>query len=112
MSAYRPAGTFIDVYARFIYPQNIEQVSDWIKLNSDSAELYSNTSNTRDYREFEYNLDEDTYTTEYRSFQLKFVLRHGVIGTGNELDTPELESIVPDLNLFPHIYDYRAIALT
>ncbi len=49
---------------------------------------------------------------EYSTFQLKFVLRHGKKGAGLELDTPELSSITPDINLFPHIFDYRAIALT
>jgi hypothetical protein len=38
------------------------------------------------------------------------VMRHGT--TDAELNTPELSSITPDINLFPHIFDYRAIALT
>jgi hypothetical protein len=112
MAAYRPAGTFVDVYVRFVYPENIEEKSGWILLDNASPDLYSNTSNTKDYRQFEYNLDEDTYTDDYSSFQLKFVLRHGTTGSSGELNTPELNSIVPDVNLFPHIYDYRAIALT
>ncbi|MDA8752446.1 hypothetical protein N9M52_00400, partial [bacterium] len=112
MAAYRPAGTMIDVYARFVYPENVEEKSGWILLDNASPDLYSNTSNTKDYRQFEYNLDEDTYTDDYASFQLKFVLRHGTTGSSGELDTPELNSISPDVNLFPHMYDYRAIALT
>ena len=110
VSAYRPAGTFVDVYARFVYPENIETKSAWIELDNANPDLYSNTSNTKDYREFEYNLTNET--TSFRSFQLKFVLRHGTTGSGNELDTPELGTLTPDINLFAHIYDYRAIALT
>ena len=112
LAGYRPPGTFIDVYARFVYPENIETKSDFIKLTPANPELYSNTSNTKDYREFEYDLDEVTYPDNYRSFQIKIVLRHGTTGAGNELDTPELNAIVPDINLFPHVFDYRAIALT
>ncbi len=112
LSAYRPPGTFVDVYARFVYPENIETKSDWIKLAIADNDLYSNTSNTKDYRDFEYNLDETVYPDNYRTFQIKFVLRHGTTGTSGELDTAELSSITPDINLFPHIFDYRAIALT
>ena len=112
LSGYRPPGTFIDVYTRFVYPENIESKSDWIKLDIADNDLYSNTSNTKDYRDFQYNLDETTYPDSYRSFQLKFVLRHGTTGTSSELTTAELSSITPDINLFPHIFDYRAIALT
>lgn len=112
LAAYRPAGTMIDVYARFVYPENVEEKSGWVLLDNASPDLYSNTSNTKDYRQFEYNLDEETYTDDYASFQLKFVFRHGTTGSSGELDTPELNSISPDINLFPHIYDYRAIALT
>jgi len=124
LSAYRPPGTFVDVYARFVYPENIEEQGDWMKLDNTSPQLYSNVSNTRDYRDFEYNFPEDkmlgeanavapyTLHREYSTFQLKFVLRHGKTGAGLELDTPELNTIVPDINLFTHVFDYRAIALT
>ncbi len=119
LSAYRPAGTFIDVYGRFVYPENVEEQGPWLQLRNDSSDLYSNTSNTKDYRDFEYNFDEeltaspyDVHTT-YKTFQLKFVLRHGTTGsTTDELGTPDLSGITPDINLFPHIFDYRAIALT
>ncbi len=124
LSAYRPPGTFVDVYARFVYPENVEEKSQWYLLENENPQLYSNVSNTRDYRDFEYNFPEDKMTGagnptapytlhgEYTSFQLKFVLRHATSGDGMELDTPELNSIIPDINLFPHVFDYRAIALT
>ncbi len=116
LAAYRPAGTFVDVYGRFVYPENVEEQGPWLKLRNDSPDLYSNASNTKDYREFEYNFDEEETSgdyalhTTYKTFQLKFVMRHGT--TDSELNTPELSSITPDINLFPHIFDYRAIALT
>jgi hypothetical protein len=113
LAAYRPAGTFVEAYARFVYPENIETKSAWIELDNANPDLYSNTSNTKDYRQFEYNLaDSLERPNNFRSFQLKFVIRHGVTGAGNELDTPELGTLSPDINLFAHIFDYRAIALT
>ncbi len=118
LAAYRPAGTFIDVYARFVYPENVEEQGPWLKLDNKNLDLYSNTSNTKDYREFEYDFNEEATSgdyalhSEYKTFQLKFVLRHGGTSNTAELDTPELGNITPDINLFPHIFDYRAIALT
>ena len=118
LAAYRPAGTFIDVYARFVYPENVEEQGPWLKLINQNPDLYSNTSNTKDYREFQYDFPEESTSgdyalhTSYKTFQLKFTLRHGGVSNTAELDTPELRSITPDINLFPHIFDYRAIALT
>jgi len=118
LAAYRPAGTFIDVYGRFVYPENVEEQGPWLKLRNDSPDLYSNISNTRDYRQFQYNFDEELTAspydvhTQYKTFQLKFVMRHGDTTSSTELNTPEFSDISPDINLFPHIFDYRAIALT
>ena len=106
LSAFRPAGTFVDVYARFVYPTNVEVQSDWIILTNSNLDLYSNPSNTKDYREFEYTLPSET--NEYSTFQLKIVMRHA---TTAEINSNDL-TVVPAANLFPHIYDYRAIALT
>jgi hypothetical protein len=39
---------------------------------------------------------------------MKFVMRHA---TNAEIEAKSLV-VSPALNLFPHIYDYRAIALT
>ena len=107
LGAYRPAGTMIDVYARFTYPEDVSNMSDWIELDNMTPEVYSNLANTRDYRDFEYTLPDET--NEYSAFQIKFVLRHATV---SELDSPDLSNIDPDINLFPHLYDYRAIALT
>ena len=121
LSAYRPAGTIVDVYARFVYPENVDTPSDWYLLSNLDTDLYSNISNTKDYREFHYKLlKEDSSGNgladisgwKYESFQLKIVLRHATTGVSGELGSPELNTIVPDINIFPHVYDYRAIALT
>ncbi len=112
LSAFRPAGTIIEVYSRFVYPTNVDVQSDWIQLVNAYPDMYSNPSNTKDYREFEYNLTEASApsgsTNEYSTFQLKFVLRHA---TSVELNASDL-TVTPAVNLFPHLYDYRAIALT
>jgi len=121
LSAYRPAGTIVDVYARFVYPENVDTPSDWYLLSNLDPDLYSNVSNTKDYREFHYQLLKegssgnglaDISGWQYESFQLKIVLRHATTGVTGELGSPELNTIVPDINIFPHVYDYRAIALT
>ena len=106
LSAFRPAGTFVDVYARFVYPTNVEVKSAWTLLTNSNLDLYSNPSNTKDYREFEYTLPSET--NEYSTFQLKIVLRHATTAEINATDI----TVVPAANLFPHIFDYRAIALT
>ena len=114
LSAYRPAGTFVDVYARFTYPTNVEVQSDWVQLDNQNLDVYSNTANTKDYRQFEYFLDESLYTNAFSSFQMKFVLRHATDAelTANNLTTTPDVNLIPTISLFPHIYDYRAIALT
>ena len=106
LSGFRPAGTYIDVYARFVYPTDIETQSDWIKLVNSDEDMYSNVSNTLDYREFQYDLQDET--NDYSSFQLKFEMRHA---TSSEINTNDL-NVTPAEHIFPHIYDYRAIALT
>lgn len=108
LSAYRPAGTFIDVYARFVYPTNIDQKTDWIQLTNESENLFSNSSNTKDYRQFEYSLDETGGATPYSAFQIKIALRHM---TNAELSDFSQENVQVGASLFPHVYDYRAIAL-
>lgn len=106
LAAYRPQGTMVDVYARFTYESNSDAKSDWIQLTNANPELFSNLSNTRDYREFEYNLDDES--NEFTSFQLKIVMRHMT----NAEKTAANITATTGVNLFPHIYDYRAIALT
>ena len=106
LSGFRPAGAYIDVYARFVYPTDIETQSDWIKLVNSDEDMYSNLSNTLDYREFQYDLADET--NDYSSFQLKFEMRHA---TSSEINDKDL-NVTPAEHIFPHIYDYRAIALT
>ena len=108
LSAYRPPGTIVDVYTRYVYPTNVESPSDWILLTNKDTHLYSNVANTRDYRQFEYDLN-SADSTNYMSFQLKLVMRHMTSGELSAAGTP---NVTPDINLFPHVYDYRAIALT
>ena len=105
LSAYRPAGTVIETYARFTYPEDVSNMSDWIQLTNDTSEVYSNLANTRDYRDFEYSLPSEV--NEYSAFQIKFVMRHA---TTSELNaSPDLKNIDPDINLFPHLYDLSLI---
>lgn len=106
LSAYRPVGTYVDVYARFIYSTNADDQSDWIELDNANPILYSNISNVKDYREFEYNLADET--NEFSSFQIKIVMRHA---TSQELSDDNLSANI-SASLFPHVYDYRAVALT
>ncbi len=125
LSAYRPPGTFVDVYGRFVYPNNSEgdksatadsvgnnNSTEWKKLVNANPDLYSNTSNTRDYKEFEYDLDETVHTDDFTTFQIRVVMRLGATGLGNELDTPQLRNLVPDIHLAPTIYDLTAVAVT
>ena len=126
LSAYRPAGTFVDVYARFIYPDNSEaqklssvdtvdavtggtEATNWKKLENSNEDVYSNLNNIDDYRNYRYDLDEIAHSSEFSTFQIRIVLRHA---TATELNTPQLRNITPDINLFPSVYQYKAIAVT
>jgi len=123
LSAYRPPGTNIDVYARFVYANNTDGDKEYTNVDSSTASTstnwkqlaihnpkdYSNTSNFVDYREFIYNLNESVHTDEFSSFQIRLVLRHS---TESELNTPEFKDIVPGVNIFPSVYEYRALAVT
>lgn len=106
LAGFRPPGTYIDVYARFLRDNNVEVWTDWVQLDNATSELYSSGVNPRDYRDFTYNLGDET--NEYSSFQLKIVFRHAISA---ELTDTNL-SVTPNLHLFPHVFDYRAIALT
>ena len=96
LAGFRPTGSTIDVQARFVYPTNPEAYSDWVSLQNLDPELYSSSGNITDYRDFEYNLG--TEAGEYDAFQIKIVLKHSESGSGS--------------NVFPHVFDYRAIAIT
>jgi hypothetical protein len=103
LAAYRPVGTFIDVYARLVYTTNVEGTSDWIQLTNVSPGLFSSSSNIQDYRDYQYDLVEGE---EFNSFQIKIVMRHAIDAElSNELQER-------GEHVFPHVYDYRAIALT
>ena len=106
LAGYRPPGVNIEVFARFVYKTNPDAKSDWVQLTNTSPGLFSNLSNTRDYREFEYNLDDES--NEFSSFQLKFSMRHMTTSEKNDANV----TAITDINLFPHIFDFRAIALT
>ena len=112
LSAYRPAGTMIDVYSRYVRRENSDVKTDWIQLDLSNPDEYSTKGRLNDYRDFEYNLDESQVTQSYNTFQVKIVMRHNTTGAGGELNNPELEGVVPDINLFPHIFSYTAIAVS
>ena len=121
INAYRPAGTFVDVYGRFVYPNNAESdkkatntssastSTDWKKLVNSNPDIYSNTSNVYDYREYQYDLNETVHTNDFTTFQIRLVLRHA---STSELATPTLKNVTPDINLAPTIYDFKALAVT
>jgi hypothetical protein len=109
LSAYRPAGTEIDVYSRFVRQDNSEIVSAWEELVLSNPKEFSISGNIYDYRDYEYDLAESAVPPKYNTFQLKIVFRHS---NSAELQPPELRDITPDVNLFPHLYSITAIALT
>ena len=59
LTAFRPPGANIEAWARFRYPTDVENYSSWIELTPANQRVYSNISNVNDYREFEYNLNEN-----------------------------------------------------
>jgi len=109
VGAYRPAGTVVDVYARFTLPTDVENTTDWVLLNNLNKHMFSASYNTRDYREFEYELDEEAFDSEFSAFQVKIVMRHM---TTQELVDNSMDDINPEINLFAHLSDIRAIAVT
>ena len=109
IDAYRPPGTHIDVYARFINANNSDEKTDWEELVNKDRQVYSALNNQEDYREFEYNYTEPDTETLYTSFQIKLSFRHS---TSAELTDPAFSGVVVSKSIFPHIRDYRAVALT
>jgi hypothetical protein len=57
--------------------------------------VFSSSGNIKDYREFVYDL---ALEADYDAFQLKIVLKHEDASSGS--------------NLFPHVSNYRALAVT
>jgi hypothetical protein len=108
LEAYRPMGTAIEVYARFVKKNNLEEKTNWIALNNKNSFQFSSASNVEDYRTFEFDLDESGETAYY-AFQIKISMRHMA---PNELDNPAFSGIVPSASLFPTISSYRAVAVT
>lgn len=108
LEAYRPMGTAIEVYARFVKKNNLEEKTNWIALNNKNSFQFSSASNVEDYRTFEFDLDESGETAYY-AFQIKISMRHMQTG---ELDNPAFSGIVPSASLFPTISSYRAVAVT
>ena len=129
LSAFRPIGTYIDVYARFTYADdpdspklatidthfeggadgNYNLTSDWKKLENANEDVFSSANNQKDYRDFQYDLDETRVRETYSTFQIRLVLRHA---TTAELDNPQMSQVNPGINIFPTVYDYKAIAVT
>ena len=108
LAGFRPPGTYIDVFVRFVYPTNVDSVGDWIQLDNANPTLFSNAANVKDYRDFVYDLDEETYTDEYIAFQVRIDFR---LATSAEITADNL-NVTSGIHLFPHVYDYRAIAIT
>ena len=105
LAAFRPEGSVIDVQARFLLPSDPDTYTDYVSLTNESPNMYSSSADVNDFREFEYSFDEAAFisnttatVTDFDAFQIKIVLKHESAGTGT--------------NVFPHVYDYRAIALT
>ena len=109
LSAYRPPGTHIDVYARFINAKDSDAKTDWELLVNKNPQEYSSTNNQEDYREFEYNYTEPATETLYTSFQIKLSMRHS---TTAEMNSPVFDGVIISSSLFPHISDYRAVAVS
>jgi hypothetical protein len=108
LKAYRPPGTHIDVYARFILANDSDNTTDWIELKNSNLDVYSALNNQENYREYEYNYSEPSTATPYTGFQIKLSLRHSL---DSEMTSPVLNGIQLSPSLFPHISDYRAVAV-
>jgi len=106
LAAFRPKGSMVEVQARFLLPSDPDNYTDWVSLENKNPAMFSSAANLEDYREFEYTFDEQAFITgvgspnssDFDGFQIKIILKHETASTGS--------------NVFPHVYDYRAIALT
>lgn len=65
ITAYKPAGTSIDVYARLLHSSDSEFLRDktWTKLAEVGDSVYCDSANRYDFREFEFELPEAPETT-------------------------------------------------
>lgn len=110
VTGYRPIGTDIKVY---IKPQSandpsVFETNDWIELELTSGiNLYSSISNTRDFKEYMYNISDInknngllTYTNDAGTFE------------GYRRFAVKIELISENIFKAPRLLDYRGIALT
>jgi len=102
-------GHEIDVYGRFVRDDLPDVKGDWQELILSNPKEFSAPGNLYDYRDYEYDLTEGAVPPKYNTFQLKILLRHS---NSLELKPAELRNITPDVNLFPHLYNITAIAVT
>lgn len=65
ITAYKPAGTNIDVYVRILHASDSEFLRDktWTKLEEASSGTYCDSANRNDFREFEFSLPSAPATT-------------------------------------------------
>ena len=117
LTAYRPPGTTIEVYGRFLAATDPEDINSkpWTLLDSSASNPYSQNSNRFDFKEHEFNLpttasvsgaaflnSDDTFEysygtatfNDYKYFQLKIVL------------------LADSHSIVPRVADIRSIALS
>lgn len=122
LTAYRPAGATIEVYARF-KNKNDQRPSneiEWTKLTlKDSSNLTSSVSDLFNYKEFEYNMPtaaaiptSGAVLDTTNDNKLSYKDPDGAIYVGYKYFAIKIVLLAPAHNVVPKIKNMRAIALT
>jgi hypothetical protein len=122
LTAYRPAGATIEVYARF-KNKNDQRPSneiEWTKLTlKDSTNLTSSVSDLFNYKEFEYNMPtaaaiptSGAVLDTTNDNKISYKDPDGAIYVGYKYFAIKIVLLAPAHNVVPKIKNMRAIALT
>lgn len=110
LTAYRPPGTDVKVYVKFLQAEDSEllQQKNWLELQKDET-IYSSISDRFNFREFIYTIPASYMTGTLGEFQ--YTNNAGVKFTGYKYFAVKIVLTADNPALVPRVADLRCIAL-
>ena len=116
LTAYKPQGTNIKVYAKFKSGEDSADIADikWTELTLvDKTNFYSSTANLNDYRELQFTLPETGPNATYSETNgFAYTSPDGSINTSFKFFAIKIVLLSNSSNRIPKVKDMRALALT